>query len=193
MSLGELQSQSEKFSEIFDKSMDPFAKFLRDTQPKKYDEIMSGEMTPKMSQSSIYSLNAPKSFYESIKSNYDWQSNARKKNETDANLWKAKHDALLPSVQEYKNYRTEVSPIRRAYPKLHQENTNMRTRLNNINADYNYLARHRNAIREFARLFPGVGEGLAGRILRQAPLERQQQNPYPYYQPNNNFRNRFFR
>jgi hypothetical protein len=116
--LSDLQSQWERASSLNDKSIDPFATLLRDIQPKKYNEIMSEGMTPKMSESSVYSLNAPQSFFESIKSNYDWQSNARKENERDANLWKAKHDALLPSVEEYNNYRRDVSPLRREYPSL---------------------------------------------------------------------------
>lgn len=87
----ELQSQSERFSEMHDKSIDPFANLLRDIQPGKYDEIMSGEMTPKMSQSSIYSLNAPKSFYESIKSNYDWQARERQKQASELEQMREKY------------------------------------------------------------------------------------------------------
>ena len=209
----ELQSQSERFSEMYDKSIDPFANLLRDIQPKKYDEIMFGEMTPKMSQSAIYSVNAPKSFYESIKSNYDWQSNARKKNETDlnhlrgqydqhlqkynqnvkeyedsknkltgdANVWKAKHDELLPYVQEYKNYRRDVSPLRREHPSLadfrkRYNHVNLKTYdqipdmkkayeegakyVNQFKGNYDELLKRKKAVDQFIYYYPGTGSGL---------------------------------
>jgi hypothetical protein len=181
--LSDQQSQWERASSLNDKSIEPFANLLRDIQPKKYNEIMSEGMTPKMSQNSIYSLNAPQSFFESIKSNYDWQSNARKENERDANIWKAKHDALLPSVQEYNNYRRDVSPLRREYPDL--KDFHNRYKHVNLN-EYAQLP----ALRDFRNRYQHVN---LNEYAQLPALRRALQNAQQFYQPNNNFRDRFFR
>jgi len=182
MSLDELQSQSEGFSQMWDKEFHPFGELVRERDPEKYNDIMSEGMTPKMSQSSIYSLNAPRSFYSSIKSFSDRDRQNLRSKEGESNLWKAKYESQLPVIQEYKNYRRDFSPIRKAYPDLHQENTGLRNYVNKIQTDYNDLSKKRSAINEFMRLFPGTKEGSLGRILSGAgPLTNYKMNPYPYY------------
>ncbi len=201
MSLGELQSQSERFSEMRDRELGPFAEMSRALDPEGYNKAMSIS-EPRFSQSSIYSQNAPSSFYSSIKSRYDQESNARKQNEMglnqikkqydqhllksnqdtqkyendkrnltgEANLWKGKHDALLPVVQEYKNYRRDVSPLRQEHPQLkkfyedyqnvdlggYKDLPNYFKPLDQFKKNHQQLAQYDPHVKEFIRVWPGT-------------------------------------
>ena len=92
-------------------------------------------------------------------------------------LWKSRHDALTPQIQEYKNYRKDVSPLRRAYPQLkadhdkykefyqgyqnvdlggYKDLPNYYKPLDQFRKNYQQLAQYDDHLQQFIHYYPGA-------------------------------------